>query len=217
MKDSAKNQSVLEFEVHDGGTLTVANFVEPSTRAEYYEDVADRWADSPQDLFDAMSECEPLAWAVQSIYSDLRGDLESVLHDAESRSTTNKLRITALKKRLADLTDESEVGAIDWLLSLTDDEFESLVVPVINRWFKDEPNWSYEDGYLPLGLTAQGAALNFFKDMESELLDAIGVAIVEGDHPGSTYFAAELRMSVIDSNAEAEKRHLGIKFVLVHD
>lgn len=215
MSDLTEDETVLEFEVHDGGTLIVANFTELTTRAEFYEDVADEWSHSPQHLYNAMNECQPLAWAVQSIYLEARDEIESALHSAESNAHANEPRIRALKKRLANLPEEPEEGAEDWLLSLTDDECESRVIPTIERWFDDEPNWTYEDEYLPSGMTAQGAALNYFRNMDGSILDSLGVVIVEGDSPGSTYYAAELRGDVADANIQAIKHSIGIRFVKV--
>jgi hypothetical protein len=72
------------FEVSDGGTLRMADYAEAETRAEFYEYVASFWSRSPKDLAEAMGACQPLAWAVQSIYSDFRDELEADLEDAEA-------------------------------------------------------------------------------------------------------------------------------------
>jgi hypothetical protein len=214
MSESTKDQSIFEFEVDgDSGTLSVANFVQLTTRSEFYEDIADSWGDSPQELFDAMSECQPLVWEVQSIYSEVRDEIESTLDDAQSNASANQPRIAALKKRLANLPEEPEDGVADWLLSLTTDEFESRVTSAIERWFDDEPNWGFEEDYLPSGWSAQGVALNYFRSMDEKLLDLLGVVIVEGDHPGSTYYAAELKTDIADANALAVKYQLDIRFV----
>jgi hypothetical protein len=54
--------------------------------------------------------------------------------------------------------------------------------------------------------------MSFFQDMDGKMLDALGVAIVEGDHPGSTYFAAELRGKMEYANAVAEREGLPFRF-----
>ncbi len=36
---------------------------------------------------------------------------------------------------------------------------------------------------------AQGSAMRFFQDIPSKILDELGVEIIEGEHPGSTYYA----------------------------
>jgi hypothetical protein len=47
--------------------------------------------------------------------------------------------------------------------------------------------------------------MSFFQEMDGKMLDALGVVIVEGDHPGSTYFAAELRGVMEDANTVTER------------
>ena len=54
--------------------------------------------------------------------------------------------------------------------------------------------------------------MSFFQEMDGKMLDALGVVIVEGDHPGSTYFAAELRGKMEDANAVAEREGLPFRF-----
>ena len=44
------------------------------------------------------------------------------------------------------------------------------------------------------------------------LCDALGVVIVEGDRPGSSYFAAELRNELADANAAAQRLGLPFRF-----
>jgi hypothetical protein len=54
--------------------------------------------------------------------------------------------------------------------------------------------------------------MSFFQDMDGKMLDALGVVIVEGDHPGSTYFAAELRGAMKEANSVAETEGLPFRF-----
>ncbi len=58
----------------------------------------------------------------------------------------------------------------------------------------------------------QSAALAFFRQQPYEVLDALGVVIVEGEHPGSSYYAAELRGNIDDANRLAEKLGVPIRF-----
>jgi hypothetical protein len=206
-------EPITEFEVTEGGTLRMADYAEAETRAEFYEDVADRWEGSPQTLSDAMDECQPLAWAVNSIYSDFRDEIVADIGAAETDAKHNKQRIDVLKARLKKLPEEPEEGASDWLLGLTTSEFEANVVPQIQEWFSEPPDWNFEDDYLPQAGTAQGAALEFFRSMDANSVDLLGVDIVEGEHPGSTYYAAELRGDIDVTNRAAEAAGLRVRFV----
>jgi hypothetical protein len=86
------------------------------------------------------------------------------------------------------------------------------VVPEIEKWFNNPPNWNWEDDYLPKDSTSQGAALEFFQRMEDDDLDAIGVVIVEGEHPGSTYYAAELEVELDIANKAAAEAGIPVRF-----
>lgn len=206
-------ESITEFEVTERSTLRMADWVEPDNRAGFYEDVADRWENSPQDLSDAMDECQPLAWAVNSIYSDFRDEIVAKIVAAETDTKQNIRQIAFLNEWLETLPEEPEEGASAWLLGLTASEFEANVVPQIQEWFTEPPEWNFEDDYLPQIGTAQGAALEFFRSMDDDSVDLLGVDIVEGEHPGSNYCAAELRGDIDVANRAAEAAGLQVRFV----
>ena len=48
--------------------------------------------------------------------------------------------------------------------------------------------------------------------MDLDVLDELGVVVVGGEHPGSTYYAAELRKPVHEANATAEDLGLPFRF-----
>lgn len=82
----------------------------------------------------------------------------------------------------------------------------------LNAWL-DETNldeFDYEAASLG-GVTAQGAALRFWRDGDFDR-DAFGVIVVEGDCPGSSYYAAELEWTIDDANAAARALGVPIRF-----
>ena len=81
----------------------------------------------------------------------------------------------------------------------------------IQQWLDEDVNWSQSDSW-PSGWAGQDRAMSFFQEMDGKMLDALGVVIVEGDHPGSMYFAAELRGEMEDANAVAEREGLPFRF-----
>lgn len=203
---------LTEFSVDSSGTLTMADFTEPEIRSEFYESVSESWSESPAHLAEAMEECPPLAWAVHSIYSDVRDEVQAALDEISETSGVFKKRTAALRARLKAMPEEPEDGVEDWLLALTANEFEERIVPEIEKWFASPPNWNWEDDHLPRDGTAQGAALEFFQNMDGEALDALGVTIVEGEHPGSTYYAAELTCDVGAANKVAAAEGIPVRF-----
>ncbi len=63
------------------------------------------------------------------------------------------------------------------------------------------------------GYSGRGQALCFFRD-EFEDNDLFDIVIVEGDCPGSSYFAAELRMNIEQANALAAECAVPIRFAV---
>lgn len=97
-----------------------------------------------------------------------------------------------------------------WLEEASDDDVE-FAVGEVNDWLDgcpDERDWEVANRY---GDTAQGSALRYFRD-SFEFNDRFNIAIVEGDHPGSSYYAAELHMSVDEANQLAVEEGIPIRF-----
>lgn len=100
----------------------------------------------------------------------------------------------------------------DWRawLRAADDDTLSTVQTAVNDWLEDmgEEDYEYADLY---GESSRGEALSFFR-YEPETADLFNIVIVEGDRPGSSYFAAELRMDMNEANELAERHGLPIRF-----
>lgn len=212
MSKPGDEEPFTEFEVDNSGTLTMVDFWQPQIRSEFYESVSGSWSESPTHLADAMDECQPLSWAVHDIYTEVRDEIQSDLGGVTRSSGVHKKRSAALKARLKAMPEEPAEGAEDWLLALTSSEFEKRVVPEIEQWFASPPDWNSEEDHLPRDGTAQGAALEFFQNMDGDALDALGVTIVEGEHPGSTYYAAELTGNVAVANKAAAAAGIAVRF-----
>ncbi len=220
MSKSKKPQASVQpnltvFHVDESGTLTMADFWQPVTRSEVYEHIAEGWSRSPVDLVRVMDACSPLAWEVHSLYSTVREQVEHELEEVEGqegRSYMKKRRARALADRLEVMPPDSEVGAQDWVLSLAQAEFEAQIVPSIEQWFSQPPDWRYEDDCQDEGSTAQGAALQFFQGMDRAQRRVLGVKVVEGEHPGSSYYAAELTVDIEAANKAAEEAGIPVRF-----
>ena len=101
----------------------------------------------------------------------------------------------------------------DWKawLATTDDGTVSTLIKMMNNWINDTPDeHDYESADLG-GYSGRGHALRFFRD-DFAYGDDFNIVVVEGDCPGSSYFAAELRMSIEDANDLAEGLGLPIRF-----
>ena len=101
----------------------------------------------------------------------------------------------------------------DWKawLATADDGTVGVLIKKMNDWINDTPDeHDYESADLG-GYSGRGHALRFFRD-DFAYGDDFNIVVVEGDCPGSSYFAAELRMSIEDANDLAEGLGLPIRF-----
>lgn len=64
-------------------------------------------------------------------------------------------------------------------------------------------------------ITRRGrSAYRFFSNMDYADLRTLGVKVIEGECPGSSYFAAELRIPIDEANARAEAAGIDVRFRL---
>ena len=81
-------------------------------------------------------------------------------------------------------------------------------------WADSKPDWVNEEGdYFSIPASGQDYALEFFQNYaDQEVVEKLGIVIVEGDRPGSTYFAAELRIPIEEANERAEAAGVPVRF-----
>lgn len=184
-----KTEPFTTFEVESSGTLRVAGFTNATQRKDFYPHIADWWDESTESLKQAISECPPLRWALEKIYWDQNED--SAPDPAEDLKILHA-----------------------WLDGASSENLEDQILPALRNWFEQPPKWSFEDDYLDTSTTTgQGAALSFFNGMEAEDLFLLGVEIIEGDRPGSSYMAAELTGDIDEANAAADEYGLPVRFI----
>ena len=204
--------SITDFEVSRYGVIRMVGHVAPQTRNELYLGI-DSWAtDSPRGIFIAFEACRPLAWEVQSLYAELRSALVAELERVSALGRSYKGRVGALTARLKLMPTDPEDGADKWLLGLCQAEFEALVVPRVRRWFSEPPDWSNEAEFLPPAATPEGAAFEYFNMLSPDEREQLGIEIVEGEHPGSTFCAAELVVDVEEANRLAGELGVPVRF-----
>jgi hypothetical protein len=192
------------FEVSSEKTIIDRSISQP----EIWEDVfcfSPECLDIPQQLIQEVERCEPLRHYFMDRAESERGDLESQLDD-DDLSDEERERLSSLVKAMED----PDFGWQEWVerLGPTDmKQFQDL----ISGWLTDPIDWDLFDSS-DHNLGGQGHALEFFESLGTPVLKAIGVKIVEGEHPGSSYYAAELRIDVNAANAAAASLGLPIRF-----
>ena len=97
-----------------------------------------------------------------------------------------------------------------WLQSATPEQLPDFKA-LIETWLDEDIDWNFSD-WFDSGWSPQDAAMNFFESEDQDVLEALDVVIVEGDHPGSTYYAAELQQDLDAANEVAATLKLGYRF-----
>lgn len=208
-------RSPLEFEVVYDRTLVIAGYPEPQTRLDVFS-LDESCIDSPEALAMEIHYCYPLASHVGRVCSEIREDallaFEDALDHDELTPAERKRRVDAEAARWPDPEDADELSR--WLAALDEEAFARVAASVAG-WLNDAPDWNWESDYFSDYADGQSAALAFFRQQPNDVLDALGVVIVEGEHPGSSYYAAELLVSVDEANELAARHDIPVRFAAV--
>lgn len=198
------------FEVNDHGTLVEEGVREPETWGDIFGYLARSDFKDPESIVLELQECYPLAVYLNA---ELGKEIESLEEDLNTNSPESKRALTALKKKIDALKgflEEYEDPWQDWV-ELEGKKGAAKFKALVEEWLADPIDWMQAES-IPVRSGSQGAALGFFQDQPYELLKALGVVIVEGEHPGSSYYAAELKGPIDKANATAEQLGLPFRF-----
>lgn len=209
------------FDVNDYGTIEVAGVPDP----KLWSDIYDLSPFTPRSAKDFISEVEwtrPLVERYQALVQgeveELRWEIDSLedeLHcledddDPAPQARVVAKKIRRLKTRLDRISDPED-GWREWLRTGGRKEVDRFW-RIAQQWEQEKIDWAYYE-CLPLDWSAQGQAYRFFQDVDREMLDVLCIQIVEGDFPGSDYFAAELRCDVEEANRAALRLGLPFRF-----
>ena len=198
-------------EVDDGNALWLAGYESPDTRAGIY-DVSPEDVTHAKTLLGVAEDCVPLADHLRYQFECFRSDLEDELAGLEDGGGKAGARAQALRAQLKRLPEAPKEGPAVWLPAMTAEEFAPLRESV-TRWLADSPDLDYEEDYFPNPADGRTAAMQLLQSEDRDILDALGAVIIEGEHPGSTYYAAELEKPIAEANQEAERLGLAYRFV----
>ncbi len=194
-------QSPWSFSVSEWGTISDPNFQEARTWGDVFEHIWVGGIRTWRDVISEVESCQPLISHFESLAYD----------EAERLGVLSSEQLTATERRiLAALEEDPDEGWRDWI-KLAGNPGVERFKEEIAAWL-EEPVDDTQSDWFPIHYGAQGKAKAFFEQLDGDTLDALGVVIVEGEHPGSTYYAAELRASVEDGNAAAQELGLPFRF-----
>ena len=158
------------------------------------------------DAVETYPETRKALWDYQEVTS--RGQLQSFAK--EEASVADYLECEFSDPFWFDDDEDKPEDWQGWLIAADDATIDRLIDKV-NDWINSTPNeLDYERANL-MGYTGRGNALRYFRD-DFEYCDDFDIVVVEGDCPGSSYFAAELRMDLDEANALAQELDIPIRF-----
>lgn len=200
----AKSDFIPTFIVRASGTIDSKEYISPTTREDAF-DFGSYDLQDAESLVERANDIHPVMWELQRQYEEYHlKKLEKLKSDEEKE---------AYEEEWPEYADE-EI-AEKWVLQLSEQEFKGLRSQM-EKWAESEPDMSSDEtDYFVIPSSGQDYAYKFFQDhTEPEVLDELGIEIVEGEYPGSTYYAAELSIPVEEANAKAEKAGIPIRFVI---
>ena len=198
------------FEVNDHGTLIDADVWEPKIWSDIFDSISTWQFKNPKDVINEVKACMPLtAHLNQELEREIDG-LEENLSAGQNLSIPERLVLERKIKALKDFRDEYEDPWIDWV-ELEGREGVNKFKSLIDEWLNGDIDWGQSE-WFPLRSGSQGRAFGFFQDQPSELLNVLGIVVIEGEHPGSSYYAAELHESIQHANESVERLGLPFRF-----
>ncbi len=210
----AAPQNLTWFEVAAGGVISMPGIAQPKARYQVFEQIDPSAVHSSEELIDLVAACEPLLERFRE-----HGQRLVRHHDqarVPSETLVDRLLRPAAQGHAAQrlimraLREDPQEGWRDWIELRGDaglQEFQEL----IREWLAEPIDWD-EIEHFDTFWNGQAAALAHFDDLPGASLRALGIRIVDGEHPGSTFCAAVLRGCVEAANSAAEQLGLDCRF-----
>lgn len=198
------------YSVTSGGVIIVPGIPEPQIRSDVFERVDMRDVHTCKELIVLIEYCQPLERHFQRL------SLAYLEEHAQPSSFANNLveprgpRSGAQQLILRALRRNPDGGWRQWIEFSGDAALEEFLQRV-RDWLDEEIVWSESD-HFDANWNGQAAALAYFEDLPNAILNALGVRIVDGDVPGSSYLAAELRKGLDEANQVAKLLELDFRF-----
>ena len=170
------------FEVDMAGTITL-NFPEPRTNSEAFRIGGYRTVGQ---LISTVQDCPPLEFAVDQAVLDYK----TLLGDDRSKMA------------------QEDSDWCEWISA--DEQVLNWLIAFIDAWLEMEVDFG--DSEFFQCTSGDGYALRYFQRFDVETLDQLGVYLIEGEHPGSSFSGAVLREDIDYANQIARGKGLGFRF-----
>jgi hypothetical protein len=196
------------YEVARHGTLTDPGVAGPKVRAEVFERLSLGIIRTTDELISEVDDCVPLASHFSIMAEEHLACIEEELEDEDSDLGFIARRRLAFLA--AALRHDPDTGWRDWVAHEGDPGL-AVFKERIEDWLADSIDWD-EAEWFDSGWSGQSAALGFFSDLDAHVRKLLGVVIIEGEYPGSSYYAAELQGEIGPANAAAQALGLAFRF-----
>jgi hypothetical protein len=109
------------------------------------------------------------------------------------------------------IDDRAQIGQEDWCDWIASDETAlAWLIEFIDAWLEQSVDFGNSEFFKCT--SCDRYALRYFQRFDVETLDQLGVYLIEGEHPASSFSAAFLREDIDYANQIARKKGLGIRF-----
>jgi hypothetical protein len=197
-------QQPFMFEVNEYGTIAEPDAAEPKVRSDVY-DINTAWISTPGQLVDTVEEYPELLSHFVALAANELEDAQMRLERKDLPALDRKAAAQIVK-----LIGDPDSDWATWIRAGGGKDLPGFLHR-IDEWLASPVQWRAMEWW-PSGWSGEGRAMSFFRSMDDETLDALGVVIVEGEHPGSSYYAAELQQPVDETNAMAKALGLPFRF-----
>jgi hypothetical protein len=203
-------QDIQWFEVTSDGLLADPGIPEPKIRAEVFERVDLSDGHDLDGLINLIRRCEPLAQRFRNLGEQYLQENTGSVAFLRDLGSVLSARIGNQQLILRVLRQDLDDGWARWI-ELSGDKGLETFRQVVSDWLAEEIDWRESEFFDSLW-NGQVAAYGHFEDQPRSVLKAIGVRAIDGDHPGSTYRAAELHKDIQEANQAAERLGLDCRF-----
>lgn len=177
---------------------------EPS-RAELFR-IDDADLKTVRDLVVAAQGCN----ALSTMLDQWAATQAAAIKGAAKRAGVNSQERSHLLELAEAAAEGCDATGVDWLES-QGEALAAQALPMVVEWLRGKADGDDVQRIAPREGPA-GYGLDFFSRLDVVLLNAMGVELVHGDHPGSSFNAARLRHSPTAANEVAVAMGIPIRF-----
>ncbi len=192
------------FDVDQWNTISYGDYHEPTSNADAFG-LSVNEVQSVRDVLNLEMCNQWFAQHAETVWID---QLEDFLNFVDCTDVLTPEQHRFYKRLKRGVPEFCELRA--WVKYLPDEWSADFVLRCAG-WLSQTPCDSSQEGWCASHFPVY-SAMNFFEWKDRQFLKELGVVIIEGEHPGSSYYAAELRNDIELANAVLEKNACNYRF-----